>query len=80
MFESFRGKSPTTSISSTRSKVDDEQERTDYAEELWESYFDSILHACIDYEQSEESALRRVRVAARLADEALKLHQERWVY
>jgi hypothetical protein len=58
--------------------VTEAQSELSTAEELWRMYFDSILHACIDYELSEEKALHRVRIAARLADEALDLHQERW--
>ena len=42
----------------------EEKERVDYAEQLWEDYFDSILHAFIDYEQSEDAAVKRVRIAA----------------
>jgi hypothetical protein len=62
-----------------RKNADPHKQRVNYIEGLWHGYFDSILYASIDYEMSEESAVKRIKIAARLADEALAQHEERWV-
>ncbi len=50
------------------------------SKETWKSFFDTALMSCLDYEMTNELAVKVVSKCALIADAALEAYESRWRY